>query len=165
MRIFVRALLRDADQLQNFARTVHRLLGGDLLMQSDDFGDLIADGVHRVKAGHRILEDHGDLVAADTVHAVFRGGDEILAVKEDLAAGIAASRLLDQLHDGQCHGGLARAGFADQADGLAGIDFERHAVDRLNLAALGHVVNVQVFNLKELFILVFHGIVSFQITA
>ena len=34
------------------------------LMQPHDLGDLLADGEHRVEAGHRLLEDHADLVAA-----------------------------------------------------------------------------------------------------
>ena len=31
-------------------------------------GDLLADGEHRVERGHRLLEDHRDLVAADGAH-------------------------------------------------------------------------------------------------
>ena len=33
-------------------------------------GDLLADGVDRVEARHRLLEDHGDVVAADLPHAL-----------------------------------------------------------------------------------------------
>ena len=36
------------------------------------FGDLPADGQHRVERGHRVLEDHGDLFAADVPPSRFR---------------------------------------------------------------------------------------------
>jgi hypothetical protein len=39
-------------------------------MQTDDFGDLIADGVDRIERRHRLLEDDGDLLAADLLHVV-----------------------------------------------------------------------------------------------
>ena len=32
------------------------------------FGDLVADGQDRIERGHRLLEDHRDLVAADAAH-------------------------------------------------------------------------------------------------
>ena len=37
-------------------------------MKLDSFDDLIADGEYGVKAGHGLLEDHGDFVAADFAH-------------------------------------------------------------------------------------------------
>ena len=37
-------------------------------VDADRLGDLVADGVDRVEAGHRLLEHHGDVVAADAAH-------------------------------------------------------------------------------------------------
>ena len=34
-------------------------------MRRDRLGDLVADPVHRVKAGERVLEDHRDVLAPD----------------------------------------------------------------------------------------------------
>ena len=44
-------------------------------------GDLTADGEDRVQARHRLLEDHGDLVAADLVHFVHGQLGQILTVE------------------------------------------------------------------------------------
>lgn len=37
-------------------------------VQKHDFIQLVADGEQRIEAGHRLLEDHGDLLAADALH-------------------------------------------------------------------------------------------------
>jgi hypothetical protein len=37
-------------------------------VRADRLGQLPADGQHRVERGHRLLEDHGDAVAADFPH-------------------------------------------------------------------------------------------------
>ena len=50
------------------SRPTARAGGGapaDGLVGEQGFGDLVADPVHRVQRGHRLLEDHGDLAAAD----------------------------------------------------------------------------------------------------
>ena len=39
--------------------------GGEAEMDAQGFGDLFADAEDRVEAGHRLLEDHGDTVAAE----------------------------------------------------------------------------------------------------
>ena len=49
---------------------------------SDDrLDDLVADGVDRIEAGHRLLEDHGDLAAADLAHLVIGQRQDVLAVQ------------------------------------------------------------------------------------
>ena len=57
-----------AHALQGVAGDGHGLMPVHGLMEQDGFDDLAADGEHRVEAGHRLLEDHGDLVAADPSH-------------------------------------------------------------------------------------------------
>ena len=42
------------------------------LVQPQRLADLLADGQHRVQAGHRLLEDHRDRVAADVAHLRLR---------------------------------------------------------------------------------------------
>src|SRR3712207_8532357 len=44
---------------------VARLGVGDVLVGLDLLGDLRPDAVHRVQRGHRVLEDHRVLLAAD----------------------------------------------------------------------------------------------------
>ena len=42
---------------------------GDVAMRADHLGDLGADAIDGVQRAHRILEDHGDLFAADVFAA------------------------------------------------------------------------------------------------
>jgi hypothetical protein len=62
---------RDADLLEHAQRLATRRSKVLALMQSDRLRDLLADGEHRIERGHRLLEDHGNLRAADRLH---RGG-------------------------------------------------------------------------------------------
>ena len=48
-------------------------------MGADDFAHLIADGEHRVEAGHGFLENHGNAVATDGAHGFFREFKQVLA--------------------------------------------------------------------------------------
>ena len=43
-------------------------LGDTLLMDQNSFHNLVADGMQRAEGGHRFLEDHPDLLAADAAH-------------------------------------------------------------------------------------------------
>ena len=113
----------------------------DVLVQEDGFGDLLADGTDGAEGGHRLLEDHGDLIAANIaelavvrlelcqvddvggVGAVFKRAVEANLAFNDLARG------RDETHDR--HGGhaFATAALADDADDLAAADVEVDAID------------------------------------
>jgi hypothetical protein len=122
------AYARDADQIQDFGRAVHRLLFGYFPVQGDDLGDLLADRHRRVQRGQRVLKDHADLVAPDLAHVLFRERAQLLAFELDAAADDrAASR--QQVHDRQSSHGLAAAGLAHNADRLTSLNLERDSVD------------------------------------
>ena len=57
--------LRDVHAAQHLDRLVHRVAPRQSLVQRDRLADLPADGHQRVQRGHRLLEDHRDVVAAD----------------------------------------------------------------------------------------------------
>jgi hypothetical protein len=104
VRVVLDALggLGDADQVEHLGRLLHRLAVALLLVEHDRLGDLVADGVHRVEAGHRLLEDHRDLVAADAAHLALALLDQVLALEEHLAAamrpgGTGISRITERL--------------------------------------------------------------------
>lgn len=63
---------------------------------------------------------------------------------DDLALGA-----LQKLHQGQAGDGLAAAGLADDADGLADGHFKRDAVDALDDAGVGEEVGMQVIELHR----------------
>ena len=111
------------------------------LVQAHRLRDLLAHREHRVERGHRLLEDHRDLGAADRAHrrAVRLHEIEAGAVgagELDPAPGDAAAAVLDQAHDRQRGHRFAGARLADDGDGLAGTDREADGAYRLD-GALG----------------------------
>ena len=87
MRIVVRApiCVRDADLGQQVdgpcprLSVGHRLVGAQLLL------DLPADGVDGRQRGHRVLEDHRDLTAANRPHLALGELHQVAAAVEHLA--------------------------------------------------------------------------------
>ena len=64
-------------------------VGGEAPMLPDRLDELIADAVERVERGHRLLEDHGDLGAADAIEAGGRKPEDFLALEFDRALDLA----------------------------------------------------------------------------
>jgi hypothetical protein len=97
------------------------------------FGDLAAYGHHGVERCHGLLEDHGDRAAAMTAHGLFREGEEVFGARcggEGDASGDVRLRW-KEAHHGERGGGLAGAGLADEAEGLARGDGKGDAPHRL----------------------------------
>jgi hypothetical protein len=130
MRIFVGALLglRDAREPQHVDRLLPRLPPAHLLVQQDRFRDLAAYGEHGIERGHRLLEDHRDVLAAHRAHRLFVERQQIDACQLDLAAGDAAGRIGHQPHQRQRCNALAAARFADDRQGLVRREREADAV-------------------------------------
>jgi len=57
-----------ADQLQQIERARARRLFVHVLVDDERFHDLQSDGEHRIERGHGLLEDHGDVAAAQLAH-------------------------------------------------------------------------------------------------
>ena len=66
-------------------------LGRHRLVAAQHLGDLEPDRVHRVERGHRLLEDHRDLPAADRSQRALVDADELLVAELDRAARRARS--------------------------------------------------------------------------
>src|SRR5690606_37644899 len=98
------------------------------LVGEQRFADLLTDRHHRVEAGHRFLEDHGDVVAAQPAGLGRRQLEDVAALKQD-AAGCFRGLLGQQAHGRKRGNALARARFPDHGDGLAAIDVERNPVE------------------------------------
>ncbi len=126
----------DADAAQGVpgAGAGHRPADG--LMRLHGLDHLGVDAQDRVERHHRVLEDHGDAAAAETAHRGFRQAHEVLAAEQDAAASDAAGRV-HQPYERVAGHGLARAGFADEAEDAAPIDAERDAVHRAEGAGAG----------------------------
>ena len=147
--ILLHALFRlvDIDEAEHLDRAVPRLLAVAVGVQGNGFHQLVADGVGRVEGGHRILEDDRDLVAAHMLHHVLACADELLPVELD-GAGDDLARGGEDLHDGIRGHGFAGAGFADDAEHLALVKEEGHAVDGLDLACVGEKGGMEILYFK-----------------
>src|ERR1035437_5907701 len=117
-------------------------------MGGHNLGDLLADRHRRVQRGHRVLEDHPNLVATHLTQVSVAELHQIPPIETDLAAGDEATPG-QQPHDR--HGGhrLAAAGLADDAHSLARLDFEAQAVDRVHRAAAKPDPRLELFHLQQ----------------
>jgi hypothetical protein len=106
------------------------------------------DRVDRVQRGHRVLEDHRDLVAAQRAELARRGMQDVLAVEEHLAARDRVD-LRVEAHDRQAGDALAAAGLANDAESLAILDREADAVDGLDDAVVGAEMRLKVADLEQ----------------
>ena len=120
------------------------------------FGNLVADGVERRQRGHRLLEDHGDAPAAQSVHGVAlrRQGRDVdglsarRVVEEDRAArdpGLVRQDLEDGLRGHR----LAGAGLADERHRLPFRDVEGQSVDGTEVSGIGAEIDCQLANRQE----------------
>ena len=71
--------------MQQLDRARARLLVGHAEMDLQRFGDLQPDGQDRVERGHRLLEDHRDVAAAEIAHMLVVEIEEDAAVEDDAA--------------------------------------------------------------------------------
>ena len=119
-------------------------------MQQDDLDDLVADGVHRVQARHRVLKDDRNLIAADLAEFLLGHLVDLVAVEPhrtaDQTAGVGG-----QTHDGVGRDRFAGAGLADNAQHIALIHAEGNAVQRLDLTGGGEEGQAFVLDLKNFF--------------
>ena len=146
--VHARLGLRDADLGQHLDRPLPGLLLGGAGVLHVRLGDLPAHRVVRRERRQRVLEDHRDLVAAELLHLLLGGGDEVLPLEEDLALDGGALGVVQPEH-GQVGDGLAGARLTDDAQGLAAFDVEGQPVDRLDDAVLGGEPHPQVADREE----------------
>ena len=128
-------------------------------MPPQHFSDLIANSKYRVERGHRLLENHRNLVPSERLHCIFGEGQQVGAVEPDLTPHDSAGRRRDQAHDGKGRHALATPGLPHQAERLALAQREGHPVDRLDVcdgtaddaAGLHREVLGQVTDLEQVF--------------
>ena len=78
MGIFTEAVPRNADHFQHFLGPLLRLRLRAVVMQRDDFSDLLANPHRWVQRGHRILEDHGNPLSPNLPHVFFSQVQQVL---------------------------------------------------------------------------------------
>ena len=151
MRIVVEPLgrARNPDLFEEVHCALPGLLLRDVPVREDRLRDLRPDLQGRVQRGHRVLEDHRDLVAADVLHLAFRKLRQVLAVEEHLAAHDPRRRLRDEAHDRERSDRLPATGLADNAERLPLLQREADAVDRLHDALTREEVGLEVVDLEN----------------
>ena len=151
VRVVLDALLGvgDADHLEQLDGALARLLLGVAAVKPEALPQLAPDGVDGVQRRHRVLEDHGDVVAADVLHLALAHGEKRLAAVADVTALDLSRGHVDEAHDRQRGDRLARSRLADDAEGLAAVEGVRDAVDCLDHAVLGVEVHLEVVDLEE----------------
>ncbi len=138
----------DADFLQELDRAPPRRRAVEVEMGLDGFDELAPDGVERIEAGQRILEDRADLLAAQPPHLRAAQIVDPLPVEQDTPAGDVPRRL-EEADDRGAGQRLAGARFADDAQHLALGDIEADAVDRRHGAAPCREGDAEILDLEQ----------------
>ena len=111
MRVLADAPLRfrNAHQREHLDGARERRAARQILVQHQDFADLVADGQHGIERGHRLLEDHRDLIAAQRAHLAVRQVEQVAPLEADRATDDASGGRLDQPQHRQRGDALAAA--------------------------------------------------------
>src|SRR5262252_7160520 len=109
--------------------------------------DLPADRQHRVERGQRVLEHHGDRAAAQPAQRLGIEPGEVPAVEHHAAANPRTARR--ELQNGARQHGLAAAGFADDAEGMAGFETEIDLIDRAQATARSGQIDRKLLDREE----------------
>ena len=127
----------NTNQFQQFGGADAGLRAGQAHVADQRLHDLIADGEHRVQAGHRVLKDETDPRAAHIAQVVVADLEQVAVAQHDLTTadfGRGRRQKPDQRHHGHR---FARAAFADNAQKFTTPQMEADRVDGMNLAAAG----------------------------
>jgi hypothetical protein len=91
--------LRQLYPLQQFQRAGLRPRPPHRLVDEQHLAHLLLDGVQRVERGHRLLEDHGDPVAADPAERALGGAHQLLTLEQDGPRRMVGEWIRQELHD------------------------------------------------------------------
>ena len=111
-------------------------------------GDLEADPERRVQRRERVLEDHADPVASQRPPLVRRQAAEV-SPREAERARAERGFGTEEPEDRERRRALAGAGLADEAQGTALLDVERHVRERRERPPVGPVFHREVADLEE----------------
>ncbi len=156
VRVVVHALRggRDLDLVHQLDGLEPGFLLRRTLVDAEHLAQLVADAEHRVEGGQRVLEDHGDLPAAELAPLLEAHLQHVLAAEEDLALRDLAGRHVEDAHDGLGGDRLAGARLAEHGEGLARAHAVVDAVDCLGHAVAGVELHVEVAHFEERALLV-----------
>ena len=141
--------LRHANQPQHLDCASVRLFARKAAVQDQCFGDLMANGQHRIQRRHRLLEDHGNGVAANLAHLGFRQLEQVAALEDHPSVDRSPRRRRDQAQNRQRRNALAAAGLADDGERFASLHRKRHAVDGAHHAVAREEICLQALHVEQ----------------
>src|SRR5450755_118910 len=107
-----------------------------VLVCGEGLRDLPTHGIHRVQTGHRILEDHRELLATVVRELVFRQPEQLVIAEPNGAGDMRGP--WQQTHDGKRRHGLAGTRLTDDPENFAAVQViadTPHGTDRAVLSA------------------------------
>ena len=121
VRIGVEPLLgrRDADAHERLPGALARRLFRHALVRPDRLDHLRVDAQHRVQRRHRILEDHGDALAAQAAQLLLRQAEQLARRRSRIEPAAMRPGASMRPRIGKPGDRLARARFADEPQHLA----------------------------------------------
>jgi len=130
--------LGNAHEVEHVGRELQGFLLALTLVEHDRLGDLIAHGVDRVERGHRLLKDHGDVVATNAAHLGLGKLEQVLGLavltaEPDLAPRNHARRHGDEAHHGQGRDRLTGTRFPHYRERFPLVDVIGNPVNGLDL--------------------------------
>ena len=144
------AFLRGRDP--HCAQKLHRLATGgapiDALMRPQHVDDLLSNAEQWVEVLSRLRGRQRDFGPPDRVHLRLGLGSEVLTVERH---GACANPpwVLEQSEDRAQQDRLARSGFADDADRLAGLDSQVHSIEHADRARVGLEVDLESTDVQQ----------------
>ena len=142
--------VRDADLVQQLDRPGAGRTPPETEVQAQRFADLVADGQHGIQRGHRLLENHRDVLAAYAAQLDGLAVQQVDVVVQDPARGIHDGICRQQAEDGHGRHRLAAAGLADQRQRRAPADGEADVPHgRLHHAALGFEADAEIAHFDQ----------------
>lgn len=117
-------------------------------MAGQHFHHLFAQAQGRVERRARVLEDHPQASAAQLLDLALRHLQQVFTVQNNAAAHVVS--IAGQVaHDGEAQRSLARSGFADQTQHLAGADLKFDVLQDVERAARQLIVEAVVSHLQH----------------
>src|SRR6266566_5121374 len=119
----------DPDGAEKVLHALAQRAAAQVLVKERGLRHLSEDGEERVERRHRILQDHGDAPATDEAQLTLALAGQVFSVEDD-AASHDARGARQEPDDGQARRRLAAPGLTDEAQALALMEREAHAIHR-----------------------------------
>src|SRR5680860_289394 len=141
--------IRNTHRVEQLHRPVPCLLTIKAHMETYALRQLSPNLQDRIQRRHRILKDHGYIVAPETPDRRPRHGDDILPLEHNAAVHDLAWGVGHQPHEGQCAHTLSATTLPDDSQGLALIQRVADPIYRVDYALSSKEVSLEVSNLQK----------------